>query len=88
MRRLVLAVALAVAAPAVAQKLPVRLDEGASWTFVARHDREVVGDVAHSFSVTTSKKLTWTHAEKGGRLLMEHISAIANSGLPPEAAAT
>lgn len=87
MKRAALALALLTATPALAQKLPVRLAEGAAWTFVATHERESEG--GKSYSVTTSKRLTWTAGPSGqGRLRMDHLSVTANAGLPPEAAFT
>jgi len=77
------------AGPAMAQQLPVNLADGATWTFTAKHDREVSGQPSRSFSVTTSKRLTWRKGADGvDGLRMEHVSVVANSGIPPEAAFT
>jgi len=84
---LIWALSLGAAAPALGQSLPIRLEDGASWTFVARHDHEVDGAEARRFSVTTAKRLTWHGAADGpGRIRMEPISVTANAGLRPEAA--
>ena len=90
MSRIVLALVITAAAvPAAAQSLPVRLPDGATWTFEARHDREIIGPEAKAFSVTTSKRLTWRAAPAGqGRLRLDPISVVANSGMPAEAAST
>ena len=41
---------------AFAQSLPVRLHDGDTWTFTAKHERLVEGPKPQNFTVTTVKK--------------------------------
>ena len=87
MRALVLAISLS-ASVAYGQSLPVKLHDGDTWSFTAKHERIVEGPNPQNFTVTTVKTLTWRPGTDGGQLLMAHVSVTADSGMPPEAAIT
>lgn len=88
MKGLIIVLGLLLTAPADAETLPVKIADGASWTLVARHDREAVG-AGKNFSVVITKKLTFRRIDnKHGRLRMDHLAVEALSGIPPEAAFT
>ena len=87
MRALILALCLS-ATTAFAQSLPVKLHDGDTWTFTAKHERLSDGARSQDYTVTTTKTLTWRAASDGaGELLMEHVGIVADPGTAPEAAA-
>ena len=89
MKLLVAILACSLAAPAFAETFPIKLMDGATWTLVAQHDREVLGSGGKSFSVVVTKRITYRATRTAsGRLRMEHVAAEALSGMPPEAALT
>jgi hypothetical protein len=88
MKGLIIMLGLLLAAPAGAETLPVKIADGASWTLVARHDREAVG-AGNNFSVVITKRLTFRRTDQEhGRLRVEHLAVEAVSGMPPDVAFT
>jgi hypothetical protein len=78
------AAALAAAAPADAEDLPVRLKDGATWSISAEHVRsETRNGARQGWTLNTVKQLRWTQgADGGGRLTVRPISAEADGGSP------
>jgi hypothetical protein len=77
--RVLLAAAFAVAAsPALAQPLPVNLDDGAAWTMTVERSRE--GDApAQAVTVKSSSALTWKKVGEAGELTTEITSTDAGA---------
>lgn len=70
-----------VALPAVAEPLPVRLADGATWTMTLDHQREEVRDgTAKSWTVKSVNQLTWAP----GRLTVRPVSVTPGPGAPSE----
>lgn len=86
--RLALAALLLGATPALAQPLPVKLADGATWTMTVERVRERQrGDQpVQRASVKTSAALTWTKAGDKGRVTTRILSAEADSARTPEIA--
>lgn len=89
MRLLPAFVLAALATPAFANDLSIRLADGATWTITAEHTRKSNGGAAaENWSLTTAKRLTW-HSGKSGagaQLTIDPISATPGPGSPPELA--
>lgn len=87
--RLLLAAALAVAAtPALAEPLPVKLADGATWTLTTERvrERQRGSEPVQNASVKSSAQLTWTKAGDGGRVTTRILSAEAAGASTPELA--
>jgi len=74
-------------APALAQEMPVRLKDGATWTVTAEHTQaaESMGPT-HNWGLTTVKRVTW-HAGRHGEpatITVTPVSAKALPGSPVE----
>ena len=89
MKRLVLLLTLGWPGLSLAQALPLKVADGAIWTFVATHARDVSDEPGRSYSVTTEKKLTYHQPNGGSAVLhMEHQSVTAGAGMPQDMAFT
>lgn len=77
------------AVPAIAQELPVRLKDGASWTITGEHSQAGEGmGPSHNWTVITTKRLTFHRAANGAlaTLTVTPLSALPGPNSPPEVA--
>lgn len=74
---------------AMAEPIPVRLKDGATWMISVEHGRKTDrADKTEAWSVTTVSRVTWKAGAKGaGRLTVTPVSTTPGAGSPPEIAA-
>jgi hypothetical protein len=80
---------LGASSPALAQDLPVRLRDGATWTITAEHTRMGEGlGPAQNWGSTTVKRLTWHVGTKDtpATITVTPVSSVAMPGSPREVA--
>jgi hypothetical protein len=89
MKSLVAIAALLAGAPALALDMPLKLEDGATWTITAEHTHSKTDDgKPQAWTLRTVKQLTWSAPKNGksGQVLVTPLSATAAEGSPPELA--
>jgi len=90
MMRRILAMAIAtlavaaMAGAAAAASMPVKIANGAAWTFTVKHTRDRERGGKHeSLSMTTVKQVTWRAGKEGSGILeVKPVSVTMDAGLP------
>jgi hypothetical protein len=89
MRSLVAIAALIASSPALALDMPLKLEDGATWTITAEHTHSKTdAGKQQAWTLKTVKQLTWSAPKNGkpGRVLVTPLSATPAEGSPPELA--